>query len=1268
MSKLRLRRALACLGTFVPLLIAGATFAQPGSDTRHDDESRAVQALSRGRIHEATEAVLEAYEKLRAELDVTTESRQLRILAARATALLAQVQLFTDATATWGETLERLDRLEPAPMPLLEARVDWLRLLGARAVGRLDRALQIEKKLGFIPTWAIAGPFDNERGTGFDTAFPPEAGVDLDAVMRGKDRDVRWFPLAATPTTGYIDLDEILTPNDQSAAYAVTHVFAEQDRRLALHIASDESFRIWVDGDEVLARDLRRSATFDQDSCAVRLGAGWNRILVKVCDQTGPWGFRLRITELDGSVAEHLRYAIQPEEALVEHDARLDVEPERGAIFDLRKHLAERPDDLEAWSDLSILSAWIGVDDRSDHADREAAARALALAPERADLRFRHAQMLRRDVEMSAEKEDNPMRRGLESVLEVDPQHVPALEALAAYYQDALGNHFRAREYFERAMAVQPHAWSANHAQWRRWRTQGWQSLYDRALRAFADDTPWHGHPQLERELAGIAAGQQRVRDAVEHLRRAISREARNAEMRAELIALHVRRGELEAARTLLEDRLRLYPFGSGTYRRLAQLWDAEGEIERAIATLDRALEIHPEHPDLLRELGLLHLRAERADAARESLERSLVVQPNQPDVRRYLEHLRSERRPFELEHRSEVETLITEALRNPMTDNQRNESHRTLLDETVVHVNRDGTRQIYRQVVIQVLNQEGIRRQEVQQIPFALGDEVVKVKRARVVHRDGTKDDARIRNFRPGAGGEYRTYRAQNLSLPNLSRGDVIHLEYRIDAIRQSFFGNYFGYRHRFPTDPTAPTDHSRLVLILPSEREFFFNQKNLQTAPSEETTDSGERLLTWDISDLPPLPTETLMPAPRERIPAVEVTTFADWNAFGRWWWNLIEDQHQVSEEMRAKVTELTAGLESREDKVRAIYNFIVSEIRYVAWEFGVHGYKPYRASTIFARRFGDCKDKAILMNTMLGLAGIQAYPVVIRSEDPRSAEDLSLAMVEHFNHCISYVPEGVDGSPLFLDGTAEWHSIDALPSSDRGAQTIVVRGESGEIVPTGYADPSLNRQEETYQLTLRRNGGATVEGEVRARGPRTYPIRKAYASLGDRDQQLEARYGTVFGPSRLLSAEFSEIENLNAPVFYRFLLAVDSLVEPSPDGLRLPSDFFPENLTGLVTDDDRKTDLLLSAPFEEVTTLTYRLPAGFGLRSLPESVDLETPYSFLRLSYESGADDEIVVRKEFGFTRPRVPVEAYPEFRDFCLAAFRALQNEIVIGESR
>jgi len=70
---------------------------------------------------------------------------------------------------------------------------------------------------------------------------------------------------------------------------------------------------------------------------------------------------------------------------------------------------------------------------------------------------------------------------------------------------------------------------------------------------------------------------------------------------------------------------------------------------------------------------------------------------------------------------------------------------------------------------------------------------------------------------------------------------------------------------------------------------------------------------------------------------------------------------------------------GLTTDEEKIRAIYEYVSQEIRYVSLSFGVTRYAPHPAGTVLANQYGDCKDKHTLLAAMLGAAGIEAWPVL-------------------------------------------------------------------------------------------------------------------------------------------------------------------------------------------------------------------------------------------------------------------------------------------------
>ena len=105
----------------------------------------------------------------------------------------------------------------------------------------------VEAALGVIQSWMVIGPFDNERGTGFARAYPPERAIDPGASVPGKRRAVRWrtIPVDHSPY-GTVDLNSLMRPNDQCLAYALTYLKVETPTPVALRFGSDEIGRAHV--------------------------------------------------------------------------------------------------------------------------------------------------------------------------------------------------------------------------------------------------------------------------------------------------------------------------------------------------------------------------------------------------------------------------------------------------------------------------------------------------------------------------------------------------------------------------------------------------------------------------------------------------------------------------------------------------------------------------------------------------------------------------------------------------------------------------------------------------------------------------------------------------------------------------------------------------------------------------------------------------------------------------------------------------------------
>jgi hypothetical protein len=473
--------------------------------------------------------------------------------------------------------------------------------------------------------------------------------------------------------------------------------------------------------------------------------------------------------------------------------------------------------------------------------------------------------------------------------------------------------------------------------------------------------------------------------------------------------------------------------------------------------------------------------------------------------------------------------------------------------------------------------------------------------------------------------GGERRARvgRSYYVNLPPIRPGDIVEIKARVDDRWPGFFGDYFGLEHVFVPEAGVGSKRQRLDVLLEQGREYYFQRVGGVPEAKERILQDGTRLRTWEMRHVASYDIESLAPSPRETGPLVRISTYRDWNQFAAWWWDLIRKQTTITPPIRARVQQLVQGVDDPEEKLRRIYEFVTNQVRYKAWEFGVHGYKPYSVDAIYARLHGDCKDKAILMNAMLSEVGIEAYPVLIEADERRERDDLSLPLVEHFNHCISYVPAQKGMPARFLDGTAEYHPLGVLPEMDYGAEVLVVRGHEGQTQRIEWPSGEEHQRLYRYEVQLAADGSAEVTLRHRSTGFYGPGLRSRFDSeAGKRRERLEDELGALFGRIELGDLRFSELSDLSEAAEYELRFKVPELakVEQSGTQLRFEPIFRKERLSSLATARTRRHDMLLSPPSSRMVEV-HVLPPRLGDRAGAQGGEVRRADRQLRLCGGAG-----------------------------------------------
>lgn len=1129
-----------------------------------------------------------------------------------------------------------------------------------RSHGMLAASLAWTRNRGLVELaplvkWSFVGPFDNERGRGMTQATPAELDPTA-ASYAGKVHPVAWRALPeAAPTAGIVNLGLLMDPSEHACALARTWVRTEVGRDVLLLMGATEELRVWVQGQARFEALEGYELGVDGHVIPLHLDAGWTELVIKVGsgEHGGPSFVARLVDPVRGRVLALEQRAQAPDglgpRQLEDPGASMDLADALARPGAWRRHArGGTPEDRFR---LAILQIDAQNVPRAERPGRIAAQAAATARP--GILRYGMARLatLRERRALATEEDTNPWREALDGLLETHGELARLLRSRAKHMAYDQGLWDTALEYNRRALVASPRSVPARLQRIRLLSSTA-QDERAEALRVRLARDPLSHKWSPSAVLLALSLP---IQDPARGLLLATAAGAGYTS--AHRILAEQRRlqqGDRSSAglRADLAEVLAKHPWSSRLRFTAARTAQACEHGELALEWLEDALQLLPDGAHLHRYRSGVLWRLGRHEDSVLALERALELDFTDEDGRRLLEFLKSSGAEafYEAWDESLESILARREQDQPVQD--AGAGREVLLDRRVVEVNPDGSSRSYRRLVQRVLSEAGARALDRRSWRAYPGQEEVRVLAARVLHADGRIDKA------PTGRSGRRGYVA--VDLPPLVAGDIVDLAWRRDERASEVFGNYFGLDVGLVGDASVQLREAELILISPPSLPLYLHTRGLdQVQSATETLADGRRVDRWRIEDRAPIRTEPLMPPLLESGPRVQASTYRSWDEFGRWWWSLIDDEIRVSPEMRTRVGELCAKANTPLERLHAIYDFVVTDIRYNAWEFGVHGYEPYSTPVIFSRGFGDCKDKAILLRALLSVVGIEAWPVLIRSAGRRYEEDLSLPLVAHFNHCIAWVPEQEGIPSMYMDGTARLHPLEVLPASDAGAKVVIISADKVIEARIPFPDHVFNTERRVMRVNLAGEDGPRVELTLEPAG--RFDPRDRYRFTGsedERDEEAERILSGLFGPLRgVPKTRWPNFEDLSQPPVTVLESGVESVTRKTSQGYELKTSFERLHLLrGLAAETTRSTDLLLDVPWSQEIVLDYELGEGAEVRTLPGDVRLDNEdAAYSRTITRTASGVHIVER--FELKTHRVPAERYAAFRELARAVDQA-----------
>jgi tetratricopeptide (TPR) repeat protein len=607
-------------------------------------------------------------------------------------------------------------------------------------------------------------------------------------------------------------------------------------------------------------------------------------------------------------------------------------------------------------------------------------------------------------------------------------------------------------------------------------------------------------------------------------------------------------------------------------------------------------------------------------------------------------------------------------------TDNFAAEPFVILHRASMIAMQADGTGYREQTLAVRVQSDAALRQLGVVTVPFASKAEHVDFTYVRVRHPDGSvlaTDTADALDEPLPVTREapfYSDLKQKELPIRSLRLGDTIEWQVRITRTVAEAPNHFWG-SETFAKDAVILAE--TLELRVPATTTVNVWTNSGMSAPTS-TLVGAEHVYRWQRTQLNPTAGPAAEAAKKDKdahlltaaeeldatqgaLPDVAWTTFPDWAAVGAWYRELALSRAAPDDTLRAKVTELTAGKTTDENKARALYTYVATQIRYIGVSFGVGRYQPHTAAEVLANQYGDCKDKHTLLAALLAAAGIASDPVLI-GEGIRFND--AVPSPASFNHLITLAHIGGPdpAHAVWLDTTTEIAPWRVLVPTIRDHAALVIPATGPALVlktPAMLPFPASS----TFQVVGSLNEDLTSESHILAtyRGDDELVLRALLHQVSPGQypqfvQQLMAGLG--FGGT-VSEAEVHHADDTTQPLVLDFHY---HRVKEKDWGVNRITINFQQIFLPAV--DDKKPPvaaLQLGSPHTDTSTVQLKLPPHWT-SEIPDAIHEKTDFATCDVTYrlEGGT---FFGERRIGVLTDKVPQakwKAYKTWYDECGAS--------------
>jgi tetratricopeptide (TPR) repeat protein len=504
-----------------------------------------------------------------------------------------------------------------------------------------------------------------------------------------------------------------------------------------------------------------------------------------------------------------------------------------------------------------------------------------------------------------------------------------------------------------------------------------------------------------------------------------------------------------------------------------------------------------------------------------------------------------------------------------------------------------------------------------------------------------------------------YSEIQQAHIAVPPLKPGDLLQYEVAVRTEHPASPGEFW-YSHNFLIEPRLL--HEDLQISVPASRKIHLHYA--AEFPPTIAHSGSQTIYSWKRSSgenkqkKEPAADESGI---QEKPPDVELSSFADWVAVGKWFAGLESKTATPTPQIRAKAQQLVSGAKTDGAKIEALYDFVSKQIRLSQIPLDEIHFVPREPAKILENGSGDEIDKCTLLAAFLDSVNLHGDIALLTSGKTLSAE---IPTPDAIRHAVLVVRNGDE--VWWMDPSTAAMPFRLLTPNLRGKQAIVASTTTAPHIAESPIDPPfLSTQRVTITGEVNSLGQLSAHVRYVLRGDNEYALRMAFRSTPESQWTRVAQTMAALDGLRgtVANAKPSDPTATRDPFVLNFDISDPNFLDWSEK-----QTFLPLPLPAFGLPDPPKNAAMpveLGSPLDVETRLELKLPANDSIE-VPIGAAVTRDFAEYKASYV-WKNHVLTADRTMRFREHELPASRAAEYSAFARAVETDQGQELTVTNS-